>query len=118
VGDLVMTLTSPGGTRVTLMERPGSALNSGNNFCQTVLTDSAATSIQLVTASGAPYTGSFKPASPLSAFAGENANGTWILNVSDNAVFDLGNVRAFSLDINGFDCTTPTMTATADSREK
>ena len=45
-----------------------------------------------------------KPASPLSAFAGQNANGTWVLNVSDNAFIDVGSVRAFSLRTRGFSC--------------
>ena len=112
VGDLIMKLTSPSGTTVTLMERPGGTGNSGNNFCQTVLTDSAATSIQTIAIAGAPWTGSFQPASPLSAFVGENADGTWILNVSDNASIDTGSVRAFSLAITGFDCSAATATAT------
>jgi subtilisin-like proprotein convertase family protein len=110
VGDLVMKLTSPGGTTVTLMSRPGGETNSANNFCQTILTDSAVNSIQTVAIAGAPYVGSFRPASPLSAFTGENADGTWILNVSDNVTVDTGAVRAFSLDFTGFDCTTATIT--------
>src|SRR5213075_977803 len=48
VGDLVITLTSPAGTSVTLMSHPGGTGNSGNNFCQTVLDDSASTSIQAI----------------------------------------------------------------------
>jgi len=78
------------------MNRPGGTSNSGNNFCQTVLTDSAATSIQNIAVAGAPWTGSFQPASPLSAFIGENANGTWVLNVTDSASIDTGTVRAVS----------------------
>jgi len=104
VGDLVITLTSPSGTTVVLASRPGGTGNSGNNFCQTVLDDSAATSIQAIAVSGAPWTGSFQPASPLAAFNGEPGNGTWILNVSDNASIDTGSVRAFSLTMTGFTC--------------
>lgn len=105
VGDLVLTLTSPHGTSVTLMSRPGGALtNDGNNFCQTVLTDSAATSIQAITPDGNPWTGSFKPAQPLSTFDGENPNGTWTLNAADLALFDTGSVRAFSLGFQTFVC--------------
>jgi hypothetical protein len=105
VGDLTFKLKSPAGTTVTLIDRAGGELNSGNNFCQTVLSDTAATSIQNVTSSGAPFTGSFTPASPLAAFAGENADGTWTLNVSDNVDFDTGTVRAFSIDVSGYSCT-------------
>ncbi len=104
VGDLVVKLTSPSGTTVTLISRAGGTLNSGNNFCQTVLDDGGVSSIQNVVSTDAPFTGTFAPANPLAAFNGEDANGTWVLNVSDNALFDTGNVRAFSLAINGFTC--------------
>jgi len=104
VGDLVITLTSPQGTTVTLMNQAGGALNSGNNFCNTVLDDSAAALIQSVTPAGAPFTGSFKPASPLAAFNGQNGNGTWTLTVTDVASLDGGNVRAFSLAFTTFGC--------------
>jgi subtilisin-like proprotein convertase family protein len=104
VGDLIAILTSPGGTSVTLFRQLGGGGNSGNNFCQTVLDDGAATSIQDLTADQAPFTGTFRPASPLAGFNGEIANGSWNLNVSDNAFIDIGNVRAFSLRLSGFDC--------------
>jgi proprotein convertase P-domain-containing protein/subtilase family protein len=105
VGDLKVTLTSPSGTIVTLMDRPGGELNDGNNFCQTVLDDAGATSIQLITPVGAPYTGTFQPANPLSAFNGEPAAGAWTLNVADMAFEDTGNVRSFSLDVSTLSCT-------------
>jgi subtilisin-like proprotein convertase family protein len=104
VGDLILTLTSPSGTSVTLASRPGGTGNSGNNFCQTVLDDSATTSIQSIAVADAPFTGTFSPASPLAAFNGENPNGVWTLNVSDNALADTGSVLAFSLSMNGFVC--------------
>jgi len=105
VGDLTLSLTSPAGTTVTLISRPGGELNSGNNFCKTVLSDSGATSIQSVTPAGAPYTGTFKPANALGAFNGESAAGTWVLTVSDSVDFDTGSVRKFGLDVTGFSCT-------------
>lgn len=105
VGDLRLRLTSPGGTAVDVINRAGGSTNSGNNFCQTVLRDGAANSIQAVSPAGAPYTGTFAPANPQSVFAGENADGTWILNVSDGALFDTGTVRAFSLETTAFSCT-------------
>jgi subtilisin-like proprotein convertase family protein len=96
-GDLLIRLTSPQGTTVTLINRVG---DTGNNFCQTLLDDQAVNAIQEGSAS-APFTGAFKPASPLAAFSGENPNGTWVLNVSDRAGADTGSVRAFSLIISG-----------------
>jgi Proprotein convertase P-domain/Subtilase family len=104
VGDLVITLTSPQGTVVTLMNQPGGPLNSGNNFCNTLLDDGATALIQAITIAGNPYTGSFRPASPLAAFNGQNGNGTWTLTVSDVAALDGGAVRAFSLAFTTFVC--------------
>jgi subtilisin-like proprotein convertase family protein len=104
VGDLIFKLTSPSGTTVTVINRAGGASNSGNNFCQTNLVDGSANSIQNVLVSGAPYVGTFAPANPQAAFAGENGDGASVLNVSDNAGFDTGSIRAFSLDTTGFTC--------------
>ena len=86
------------------MDQPGGPFNSGNNFCNTVLDDAASALIQAITPVGAPWTGSFKPASPLAAFSGQNGNGTWTLTVSDLVPLDGGNVRAFSLSFTSFVC--------------
>jgi subtilisin-like proprotein convertase family protein len=107
VGDLVVTLTSPSGTTVTLMNRPGGIFNDGNNFCNTVLDDSAAALIQNISFINAPFSGMFAPANPLAAFNGQDGNGVWTLNVSDPAALDTGNVRAFSLSFRTFVCTGP-----------
>lgn len=111
VGDLLFKLTSPAGTTVTIVNRAGGSGNSGKNFCQTVLDDDVAnaTSIGSVSPtgpppSGPPYTGIYKPSNPLSAFDGENPNGTWTLTVTDSFTGDTGNVRAFSLILTGFAC--------------
>jgi len=106
VGDLILTLTSPNATTVTLMSRPGPGVNgsSGANFCHTVLSDSVTNSIQDITAAGAPYTGTFAPAESLAAFDGENPDGTWTLNISDNSADDTGDVRAVTLLIYGHQC--------------
>ncbi len=111
VGDLTFRLTSPSGTTVTIINRPGGSGNSGKNFCQTLLDDDAANAISInnITSTGSPpqgppYTGTFKPSNPLSAFDGENPNGAWTLTVIDGSVGDTGNVRAFSLQVTGFAC--------------
>ncbi|MEP7337208.1 MAG: proprotein convertase P-domain-containing protein [Acidobacteriota bacterium] len=105
-GDLVFKLTSPAGTTVTIINRAGGSGNNGKNFCQTTLDDDAAsaTSINNVTSTGAPYTGTFKPSNPLSVFDGENPNGTWTLTAIDESASDSGSVRAFSLLLTGFAC--------------
>ena len=99
VGDLDVALTSPAGTRVLLMDNPGGINNSGNNFCNTVLDDAGTSSIQSIAIAGNPWSGTFTPANPLSAYNGQSANGAWILNVSDDALQDIGSVRNFSLVI-------------------
>ncbi|TMQ04958.1 MAG: hypothetical protein E6J90_50240 [Deltaproteobacteria bacterium] len=105
VGDLTFTLTSPGGKTVTVINRAGGALNSGNNFCQTLLNDGAASSVQNVTIAQAPFTGTFRPTQPLTAYFGDPGDGTWVLHATDNAFADVGSVRAFSLDLFPFSCT-------------
>ncbi|PYT00861.1 MAG: hypothetical protein DMF63_06050 [Acidobacteria bacterium] len=113
VGDLIIKLTSPMGTTVTVFDRPGgtgTALGcSNNNLFNVVLNDDGGlpsientgnpTSTTCNTALAFP-TGSFSPNNALSAFDGQNADGTWVINFSDNAAVDTGNVRAFSLRFN------------------
>ena len=53
---------------------------------------------------------SYRPVNPLSAFDGTNANGTWVLSVSDNAAIDMGTLNGWGLriTISGASCGTPT----------
>jgi subtilisin-like proprotein convertase family protein len=94
VGDLVGTLISPTGTRVTLFSGAG---GSGNNICQALFTDTATTSFDDVTFDQAPFTGSWKPTDALSALSGQNADGTWTFHVEDTAFLDEGTIQAVSL---------------------
>ncbi|MFZ1452694.1 MAG: M36 family metallopeptidase, partial [Ferruginibacter sp.] len=98
IGDLIFTLTSPGGTTVTIVNQRG---GTRENICTTLLDDDGAfPSLGTVTsASGQFLSGNFAPDNPLSAFDGQNANGVWTLNVSDNAIIDNGSMRRFSLII-------------------
>ncbi|MFB3894439.1 MAG: Ig-like domain-containing protein [Phycisphaerae bacterium] len=89
--DLKVTLTSPSGTTITLFDGVG---GSGQNFTGTTLDDEAATAI---TSGSAPFTGAFRPATPLSAFDGLDANGVWQLTVSDGAVGFTGTLNSWSL---------------------
>lgn len=109
VGDLKMVLLSPAGTRVTLMDRPGIGNfgSSGSNFCGTVLDDQGGgPGINNITSSGTdglppPYSATFTPLEPLAAFNGENADGVWKLQVSDNQSPDSGYIREASVRITG-----------------
>lgn len=86
-GDIRLTLQSPAGTRVQLVDGD-SASTSGDNFnvrlndegTQVVNTDSA-TGNHSTTAP--PYENNFQPNSGLSAFDGENSLGTWRLEICD-----------------------------------
>ena len=91
-GDLIISLIPPSGPAITLYNRlPNSA---ENNFTNTVFDDSAATSI---TAGVPPFTGSFRPSSPLSSANGINAAGNWTLKVVDAAGIDVGTIDNWTL---------------------
>ena len=108
VGDLTVTLISPSGTSVVLMDRPGSEDNNGNNFCNTVFDDDGAfPSIQTITSAGAPFTGTFAPQNPLSAFDGEASGGSWTLRVADGITPDSGEVNSFSIVLSTRVCDPP-----------
>jgi uncharacterized repeat protein (TIGR01451 family) len=107
VNDLQITLTSPGGTSLLLIDRTD---GGGNNFCQTVLDDTAGTSIQSVASTDAPFTGTFTPNTPLAGFAGQDPNGTWQLQAVDFFVGDTGNIRAFTVNVTPAVCNAPAVT--------
>ncbi|MGB4844515.1 MAG: M36 family metallopeptidase, partial [Ferruginibacter sp.] len=102
-GDLTFKLTSPAATTVTLIARRGS---SGNNFCAVTLDDDGAFPAASTMSTAGAIAGNYAPESPLSAFDGQNANGTWILNVEDFAGGDIGTVNGFALE---FTSVAPTM---------
>ncbi|MBI5058706.1 carboxypeptidase regulatory-like domain-containing protein [candidate division KSB1 bacterium] len=93
VGDLIVTLTSPEGSVVTLVNRRGGV---NDNFTNTAFDDEATTPIANGTA---PYTGDFIPESPLSVLDGQDALGTWILTIDDRDATDSGQLLAWELFI-------------------
>jgi hypothetical protein len=106
---------SPAGTAVQLTPFGG---NAGVNFCQTVFDDTAATAFSAATAAQAPFTGSFRPLQPLSAFSGESGNGQWSVAIFDLGTGDVGSLRAFSIEIKTAVCakanTITTITSSAN----
>lgn len=92
-GDLSLSLISPEGVSVDLSSGNG---RSGDNYTDTIFDDQAETSI---TAGIAPFTGRYKPESPLSVFDDQEAAGTWKLNVKDGASNDIGQVNSVELMI-------------------
>ena len=94
--DLVVSLISPEGTSIILFNRVG---QSGDNFTGTKFDDDDDTALNI--AEGfPPFTDTFKPEGDLTAFNGENANGTWKLRIVDSEQDDVGTLNRWSLTIN------------------
>ena len=88
--NLILMLTDPAGTSVTLASRNG----TGANFTNTTFDDQAATAI----ASGtAPFTGSYLPTSTLATFNGTSPNGVWTLTVNGTNSTSAGTLKNWSL---------------------
>ena len=104
VSDLVITLTSPAGTTVTLLSNPGGLGLPSKNFCNTLLDDTATNSIQNITMAGAPYTGAFRPSGRFASFNGQSPNGTWVLRMTDRVTGTTGTLRNFSFLIYTYGC--------------
>jgi subtilisin-like proprotein convertase family protein len=109
INDLRISLFSPDGTDVLAINNTD---GSGNNLCQTLLDDeSAGPSIQSVATANAPFSGSFTPNQPLSAFDGKIADGNWILRAQDFYSGDTGSIRAWSLTVTPAVCDAPVQPA-------
>jgi subtilisin-like proprotein convertase family protein len=91
--DLDVYLISPSGTRVELFTDVG---GSGDNFSDTILDDQAGVGIAFGVA---PFSGSYRPEGFLSALTGENPNGTWRLEITDDAGGDTGTLNHWALRI-------------------
>ncbi len=76
-GDLLVTLTSPGGTSVVLHDRSGS---SNDNIIGW-------------------YPADLDPAGDLDSFIGEGMEGEWTLSVSDNAGIDTGTLNSWCVHV-------------------
>jgi len=88
--DLIISLVH-GPTTVVLANHVG---GSGNDFTNTNFDDQAATSIG---SAAPPFTGSFKPSQPLSAFNTANAAGDWTIHVADTVGIDVGVLHNWTL---------------------
>jgi subtilisin-like proprotein convertase family protein/protocatechuate 3,4-dioxygenase beta subunit len=100
--DLDVFLVSPNGTRIELFTDVG---GNGDHFVRTTLDDEA---LQAITGGLAPFTGSFRPEGSLAALDGQDPNGTWTLEVSDDAQFDTGTLQNWSLTLTTSEPTTVT----------
>ncbi len=99
VFDLQIFLLSPAGTRMCLnMYDPLSEFFTGADYTQTVFDDEAQTPIAQAQP---PFTGRFRPYSSdsLELFDGQNAYGTWHLQIYDAFYADTGTLESFELTI-------------------
>lgn len=91
--DINISLIPPVGAAIPLSTARG---GSGDNFAGTVFDDEAATAISSGTA---PFTGSFRPETPLSGVDGIHSVGAWKLKVVDTASQDVGTVNNWTLTL-------------------
>lgn len=110
IGDLRISLTSPGNTTVMLIDRACNNASS-TGYSGLTLDDGAGQTIG-ATCPPAP-SAAFRPGNPLSAFAGQNGSGAWMLTISDLAALDTGSLSAWGLRITSLSpCSVATATAT------
>ncbi len=91
--DLRLSLVAPNGASVLLVGNEG---GSGDNFFDTAFDDEAGVSI---TQGSAPFQGTFRPEQPLANLVSSPPNGTWTLQIQDQAFFDGGVLNRWSLDL-------------------
>jgi subtilisin-like proprotein convertase family protein len=106
VRDLVVTLRSPSGTVVTLLDRAG----CGDNDMNVTFDDASSFSLENHCQGTTPwYAGVAAPHQPLAAFNGQSSAGTWTLTVDDQAGGDTGRIVDWEL------ITTPALSATCQA---
>ncbi len=93
VSDLVISLIGPRGASVLLVGREG---GSANNFRATILDDEATSDID---DARAPFRGVYRPEGSLADFDGHDPNGTWTLEIKDQAFADGGRLRVWAIQI-------------------
>jgi subtilisin family serine protease/subtilisin-like proprotein convertase family protein len=94
IRDLSLTLTSPTGAVIALFTKRGAP---GANLTNTLFVSSG-TGSDLATGT-APFTGRFRPESPLTALASQSAGGVWTLTVTDDRPLDAGTLTSWSLEL-------------------
>ncbi len=105
--DINISLVAPDGTTIIPLAsgRGGSGDNFGSactsNSTQTTFDDAAANSISQ---GAAPFIGSFRPESPLSALRGQNPNGIWTLRIADGFGVDEGELLCWTLNVQNLVC--------------
>ena len=91
--DLKIILFSPDGRSVVLSNREGF---NGHNFTGTIF-DSSSTNP--IAQGSAPFQSTFAPDGSLAALNGGSINGTWTLQVRDQAFIDTGTLNSWSIKV-------------------
>ena len=109
IGDVKLTLISPAGTRVKLIDVVTCTTETNFNF---KFDDEAATAIDCTAGqANYPAVSTYQPVEALSLFNGENSVGTWVLEISDEGTNDIGTVNEWTLEL----CTSGGSTIAAPS---
>jgi cysteine-rich repeat protein len=92
--DMNIKLKSPtGAAGIDISSGNGS---SGDNYTNTLFSDSCAAAI---TSGTAPFSGCYHPEAAMASFNGTPANGTWTLTVADTATGDTGTLNSWQLTL-------------------
>lgn len=94
VNDLRVTLISPAGTQVQLVNRPCTSASLRN--ITATFDDSG---VPVVCGNNPAISGTVIPVQALSAFNGESMNGTWTLRVLDSFAGDGGTINGWTLNL-------------------
>ena len=97
--DLIITLTSPRGTEVRVAAHSGNLTSSTPRYSlyNSVTFDDDGGGVRIESARQGDK--NLLPLNPLSAFDGEDPNGTWTLRVIDRSIYDTGALRSWGLEI-------------------
>jgi subtilisin-like proprotein convertase family protein len=100
--DIDMAVIAPSGTRVVLTTDNGAAFD--NIFNGTVWDDNVNQPAADLAYQNGVLAPSLTPEGALGRFAGENANGTWTLEITDDASGDSGTLNGWSLEVSSCTC--------------
>jgi subtilisin-like proprotein convertase family protein len=97
IKDLIVVLTSPSGTAVTLMS---SECADGDPDVDAIFDDLGVEGMNCSSTSPA-ISGTVKPVDPLSAFNGESSMGSWSLSITDTGLGDDGVLTSWGIEYCG-----------------
>ena len=104
--DLTIYLVSPSGTRIQMMTGDGGKSDNVNvlfdDEASSGVSNYTNSSTATATTSVPPYSSTYRPTSALSGFDGQNALGTWTLEICDSVASNAGTFYQADLYINQY----------------